>query len=454
MKNNNVFASKIGIILATAGSAVGLGNIWRFPTTTGENGGAAFILIYILFSLLLGIPGMLSEFIVGRESHANCVEAYGKAGGRKWWRGIGMMGVVCASIILGFYSVVAGWCIYYLYSAVTDSVLGNKEFIEQGFCSLQQSLWIPIAMSVTFVLLTHLVIVKGVQGGIEKASKLMMPILFVLLLILVIASCSLPNAWSGIEFLFKPDFSKITGKVMFEALGQAFFSISLGTACLCTYAAYFKEDTNLLKSSMQIVGIDCGVAIMAGLMIFPAAFSVGVNPDAGPSLIFLTLPNVFSVAFPHSVAYIISIVFYALLTLAALTSTISMHEIGTAVLTEEMKISRKWGATIITALCCTIGVLSSMSMTLKADGEIFGFMDNTLFSNFDSLTSNILLPLGAFFTTLLVGWVMPRERVIDELTSDGMYPWRGWMTKAFFFLVRYICPIGIATIFLKQTGVI
>ena len=454
MESKNTFASKIGIILATAGSAVGLGNIWRFPTTTGENGGAAFILVYILFTLLLGIPGMLSEFIVGRNGAANPVSAYGKAGNHKAWKGVGIMGVICSSIILGFYSVVAGWCIYYLYKSLIDGVLGSKAFIESGFASLQQSLWIPLSMSVLFIIMTHLVVVKGVQGGIEKASKLMMPVLFLLLILLVMASCSLPDAWVGIEFLFKPDFSKITGKVIFEALGQAFFSISLGTACLCTYAAYFQKSTNLLKSSMQIISIDCGVAILAGLMIFPAAFSVGVNPDAGPSLIFLTLPNVFAAAFPHSVAYIISITFYALLTLAALTSTISMHEIGTAVMTEEFHLGRRWGATLITLLCCTIGILCAVSLTYSNEQTAWGFFGESLFSNFYNLTSNILLPLGAFLTTIIVGWIMPRETVLRQLTSEGMYQWRGWMIQIFYILVRYICPIAIALIFLKQTGLI
>ena len=450
MVSKNNFASKLGLVLATAGSAVGLGNIWRFPTTTGENGGAAFIFVYIIFTLLLGLPGMMSEFIVGRNGSCNALRSYAKAGGKKVWGSIGVIGFICACLILGFYSVVAGWCVYYFIQAVADNVLGDMTLIKQNFGSLVSSTWIPSTMSVLFIILTHSIIVQGVQSGIEKASKLMMPLLFILLVIIIGASCSLPGAWNGIEFLFKPDFTKITSKVMFEALGQAFFSISLGTACLCTYAAYFNSDTNLLRSSAQIAGIDCGIAVMAGLMIFPAAFSVGVEPDAGPNLIFLTLPNVFTQAFPHPVAYVVSILFFALLTLAALTSTISMHEIGTSLLSEELDLSRSLAACFVTIICNIIGILSALSMGPMP----MGFFGKDLFSNFDSLTSNILLPFGAFMTTILVGWVMPKQTVIDQLTNKGTIAWRNVSLKFFFLLVRFVCPIGIALIFLNQMGVL
>lgn len=443
------FGSKLGLVLATAGSAVGLGNIWRFPTTTGENGGAAFILVYILCTLLLGVPGMMSEFIVGRNGGCSSMRAYMKAGNHKHWGGLGVMGMICSSLILGFYSVVAGWCIYYFFMSLADNVLGNKEYITNEFNSLTTSIWIPSLMSIFFIFLTHSIIVRGVEKGIEKASKWMMPILFVLLILLIGASCSLPGAWKGIMFLFHPDFSKITEDVIFDALGQAFFSLSLGTACLCTYASYFKDDVNILQSTGQVVSIDCGIAIMAGLLIFPAAFSVGVQPDAGPGLIFLTLPNVFDDAFPHIVAYFISILFYALLTLAALTSTISMHEIGTALISEEMKLSRRKAAWCVTTFCCIIGILCALSMGPCP----MGFFGETLFDNFDNLTSNILLPLGSFLTTILVGWMMPKDIVIKQLTSDGRYHWAGVAVQVFFFLVRFVCPIGIAMIFLNQIGV-
>ena len=447
---NTKFASRIGLILATAGSAVGLGNIWRFPTTTGENGGAAFILVYIVCTLLLGVPGMMSEFIVGRKAGTNAMRAYIKAGGRKSWGVVGLIGLLSSVIILGFYSVVAGWCIYYLLLAVSDKVLGDVVTIKNHFETLVSSPWIPSLMAIVFIILTHSIIIRGVRGGIEKASRLMMPMLFVLLVVIIFASCSLPGAWQGVEFLFKPDFSKITGKVVFEALGQAFFSISLGTACLCTYAAYFDDKTNLLGSSAQIAIIDCGVAIMAGLMLFPAAFSVGVQPDAGPNLIFLTLPSVFEHAFPHVVAYCVSILFFSLLTLAALTSTISIHEIGTSMLSEELKVKRWKAATCITVLCSVIGVFCALSMGPVPMG-VFG---ESLFDNFDKLTSNILLPSGAFLTTLVVGWVMPRKVVMEQLSSGGRYKWMPWAVNIFFLLVRFVCPIGIALTFLNQIGAV
>ncbi len=448
MTKNTNFASKLGMILATAGSAVGLGNIWRFPTMTGENGGAAFIFLYIICTVLLGIPGMMCEFIVGRNGGHNAFRSYLKAGGSNKWGIVGILGLVCSCIILGFYSVVAGWCIYYLIQAIGNNVLGDMNEIKDNFSDLIHSTWIPSTMAVLFIILTHSIIVKGVQGGIEKASKFMMPLLFILLIIIIIASCSLPEAWKGIEFLFKPDFSKITSKVIFEALGQAFFSISLGTACLCTYAAYFKDDINLLSSSAQIVGIDCGIAIMAGLMIFPAAFSVGVEPDAGPNLIFLTLPNVFTTAFSPTWAYIISILFFALLTLAALTSTISMHEIGTSLLSEELKLTRSLAACFITIICCIIGILSALSM-----GPIpMGVMGTDLFSNFDALTSDILLPLGAILTSIVVGWIMPRKVVVEQLTNKDTLHWKELGINIFYILVRFVCPVGIGIIFLNQIG--
>lgn len=444
------FGSRLGMILATAGSAVGLGNIWRFPTTTGENGGAAFILVYVLFTLFLGLPGMLSEFIVGRHGGGNSIYSYSKAGGNRLWGLTGVMGMICSAMILGFYSVVAGWCLYYLYQALTDNVLGDKAFMASEFNALTGNVWITAGISVLFILLTHAIVVRGVQRGIEKASKAMMPLLFILMLILICAACSLPGAADGITFLFRPDFSKLNATVLFEAIGQSFFSLSLGTACLCTYGAYFPKNTNLVKSSFQIAGIDCGVAIMAGLMIFPAAFAVGIQPDAGPSLIFQTLPNVFRQAFTHSVAYVISIIFFALLSLAALTSTISMHEIGTSMISEERHISRTKAAWVVTVVCSIIGILSAISMGPRP----IGFFGKTLFDNFDGLTSNILLPLGAFVTSLLVGWRMPQEAIINELTSNGRYRFSAKAFALFLFLIRFFVPACILVIILSRFNIL
>ena len=451
MNNRGNFGSRIGLVLATAGSAVGLGNIWRFPFTTGQNGGAAFIIIYIICILMLGLPGMISEFIIGRHAATNAVRAYGVISGKRVWRVVGVMGILCSTIILGFYSVVAGWCLQYLYASVAGQIKGDSDYVARYFTEFSSDVAMPVVWAMVFIIITHFVIVKGVRKGIEKASKLMMPTLFVLLLIIVAASCMLPNAISGIKFLFYPDFSKLSSNVMLEALGQAFFSLSLGTACLCTYSSYFSKRTNLVNAALQIALIDTLIAVLAGLMIFPAAFSVGVKPDAGPSLIFITLPNVFQQAFASMplVGYVISILFYALLALAALTSTISMHEIGTAFFHEELKRPRRHAAWIVTITAIMIAIVSSLSCGAYPQLKVFGM---SMMDFFDFLTANILLPAGALLTCIYVGWVVPRSTVMTEFTNRHTVCLR--LFPAFLFMVRFVCPICITLVFLHQFGIV
>lgn len=441
------FGTKIGVILATAGSAVGLGNIWRFPYMTGQDGGAAFILIYLVCVLMLGVPGMIAEFIVGRHGASNAARAYHVMGGR-WWSAVGYLGAITSVIILGFYSVIAGWCMQYLFASFSGQIGSDTASVAAYFSTFSSNAWQPLIWTAAFILITHFVVIRGVRRGIEKFSNALMPTLFILLIIIVVASCTLPGAGRGIEFLFKPDFSKVTRGVLLDSLGQAFFSLSLGTACLCTYASYFSRQTNLAKSSLQIAGLDTLVAILAGLMIFPAAFAVGVNPDSGPSLIFVTLPNVLRQAFTPVLGYVIGILFYALLVLAALTSTISMHEIGTALFYEELHISRKRGAIIETAVALIIGVFCSLSCG-AVDLQVFGqsFLDFC-----DFLTSNILLPVGSFLTCIFVGWVVPRGVVRDEFTNWGTI--RGTVFNVWLFMIRFISPVCIAAVFLHQFGVI
>ena len=451
MDNRGNFGSRIGLVLATAGSAVGLGNIWRFPFTTGQNGGAAFIIIYIICILMLGLPGMISEFIIGRHAATNAVRAYGVISGKRVWRVVGVMGILCSTIILGFYSVVAGWCLQYLYASVAGQIKGDSSYVARYFTEFSSDIAMPVVWAMVFIIITHFVIVKGVRKGIEKASKLMMPTLFVLLLIIVAASCMLPNAISGIKFLFYPDFSKLSSNVMLEALGQAFFSLSLGTACLCTYSSYFSKRTNLVNAALQIALIDTMIAVLAGLMIFPAAFSVGVKPDAGPSLIFITLPNVFQQAFASMplVGYVISILFYALLALAALTSTISMHEIGTAFFHEELKRPRRHAAWIVTITAIMIAIVSSLSCGAYPQLTVFGM---SMMDFFDFLTANILLPAGALLTCIYVGWVVPRSTVMTEFTNRHTVCIK--LFPAFLFMVRFVCPICITLVFLHQFGIV
>lgn len=446
------FGSKLGVILATAGSAVGLGNVWRFPYLAGENGGAAFMLVYIGCVLLLGMPCMVAEFIVGRRAQANAARAFRSLGGRTPLGLVGYMGVVTGLLITGYYAVVSGWCVEYIYASAAGHFAGaTPEQTSLYFADFESDPVKPVVWMVLVFLATHWVIVHGVRDGIERASKLMMPALFVLLLVIVVASCCLPGAWSGVEFLFKPDFSKVDGGVFLSALGQAFYSLSIGMGCMCTYASYFSRQTRLGTSAMQIGVIVILVAVLSGLMIFPAAFSVGIKPDSGPSLIFITLPNVFRDAFSFAPAlgYVVAILFYILLTLAALTSLISLHEVSTAFLHEELHITRKRAAAIVTAAGIVLGALCSLSLTGAGGLRLFGM---TLFSLCDFVTGQVLMPFGGFLICLLVGWYLPHKIVREEFTNRGTL--RGRWLHMFVFAVKYVCPLGIALIFLNQIGAI
>lgn len=445
------FSSKLGVILATAGSAVGLGNVWRFPYMAGENGGAVFIMIYVACILLLGIPCMVSEFIIGRHGQANTARAYRKLAGGSPWSVIGYMGVLTGFLITGYYAVVAGWCLQYIWASLVGHLQGDPTYFQTYFAEFSGDPVKPIFWTVIILVFTYLIIEHGVRDGIERASKLLMPTLFFLLLIIVGASCMLPGADKGIEFLFKPDFAAINSDVFLAALGQAFYSLSIAMGCICTYASYFSRQTNLTKSAIQIGVIDSLVAILAGLMIFPAAFSVGVNPDSGPSLIFITLPNVFQQAFAQMpvVGYVIAVLFFLLLSLAALTSLISLHEVSTAFIHEEMRVTRKRAAVIVTILACIIGAFCSLSLGATDKLVLFG---RPLFDWFDFITGQIFLPVVGFLTCIFIGWFVPHKVVRDEFTNWGTL--RGRFFHLFLFLVKYVCPICILFIFLHQFGLI
>ena len=445
------FGSKLGVILATAGSAVGLGNIWRFPYMTGQNGGAVFILIYVLCVLLLGIPCMISEFIIGRHGQANTARAFRKISGGTMWSLIGYMGVLTGFLISGYYAVVSGWCLEYLWASLTGQLQGDPEYIKTYFATFSQDPVKPVFWTFIILLATYLIIENGVRDGIEKASKLMMPTLFILLLVIVVASCMLPEAEKGIEFLFKPDMSKFTSDVFLGALGQSFYSMSIAMGCICTYASYFSKQTNLANSAMQIGVIDFFVALLAGLVIFPAAFSVGVNPDSGPSLIFITLPNVFQHAFGTEViGYAISVLFYILLSMAALTSLMSLHEVSTAFLQEEMGTTRKRAALGVTIGCIIIGTVCSLSLGAWSHIRVWGM---TIFDTFDFVTGQLFLPIVGFLTCIFIGWFVPHKIVHDEFTNMGTLR-NGTLFHFYIFLVKYVCPVFILFIFLHQFGLL
>lgn len=451
-KNRGNFGSKLGVILASAGSAVGLGNIWRFPYETGNHGGAAFILIYLGCILLLGLPIMIAEFLIGRHSQANTARAYQILAPGTQWRWVGRMGVLAGFLILGYYSVVAGWTLEYIYEAVSNSFAGKTpaEFIS-SFQSFSSNPWRPALWLTLFLLATHFIIVKGVEKGIEKSSKIMMPTLFIIILILVGCSVTLPGAGKGIEFLLKPDFSKVDGNVFLGAMGQAFFSLSLGMGCLCTYASYFSKNTNLTRTAFSVGIIDTFVAILAGFIIFPAAFSVGIQPDAGPSLIFITLPNVFQQAFSGIpiLAYIFSVMFYILLALAALTSTISLHEVVTAYLHEEFNFTRGKAARLVTTGCILLGILCSLSLGITKDFTIFGL---GMFDLFDFVTAKLMLPLGGLFISIFTGWYLDKKLVWSEITNNGNLKVPTY--KLIIFILKYVAPIAISVIFINELGLL
>ena len=443
------FGSKIGAILAAAGSAVGLGNIWRFPYETGSHGGAAFILIYLACVFLLGLPIMIAEFTVGRRAKASCGRAFGLLAPGTLWKWIGPLGVLSGLLILGYYSVVAGWTLEYVLVSLTNGFAGQTpdDFVAT-FQAFSQHPFRPLVWMLVFLLLTHYIVIKGVKDGIEKSSKLMMPILFILILVLAGCSLSLPNAQAGLEFLLKPDFSKVDAGVFLGAMGQAFFSLSLGMGCLATYASYFSSETHLGKTALSVGVIDTLVAILAGLIIFPAAFSVGIQPDAGPSLIFITLPNVFQQAFGAVpfLSVIFSLMFYVLLALAALTSTISMHEVVTSYLNERFGWSRSHAAVCVTLFCVVTGTLSSLSLGIwKTTFFGLGFFDLL-----DFVTAKLMLPLGGFLISLFVGWYLKRSLAYDELSNYGSL--KVPYFPVYLFILRYLAPVAISLIFIRELG--
>lgn len=453
MENRENFGSKIGAILAAAGSAVGLGNVWRFPIETGQNGGAAFIIIYIVCILILGLPIMISEFLIGRHTHSNTAGAYRILANGTKWKWVGRLGVFTGWLILCYYGVVGGWTLHYTALSATNAFNGVPATEFEGiFNNFVSNPWTPLCWLLLFTFITHFVITRGVQSGIEKFSKIMMPILFIITIMLTVCSLLLPGASEGIKFLLMPDWTKVTSTTILQAMGQAFFSLSLGMGCLCTYASYFEPSTPLAKTALNVSMIDTLIAIMAGFIIFPSVFNIGMNPNevgAGASLTFVSLPNVFQQSFGDGsiLAVIFSTLFYFLLFVAALTSAISLHEVATAYITEEFNMSRKKGATIITASIFTLGVLCSLSF-----GPLSGIkvLDRNIFSMFDDFSGMVLLPLGGMLIAIFAGWILDRQLYREEITNKGDI--HAPYFKVLIFALRYIAPTAIGIVFLDQLG--
>ncbi len=447
MSNRGSFGSKIGVVLAAAGSAVGLGNVWRFPTEVGNNGGAAFILIYLFSVFFIGVPVMVSEFVIGRNTHANTITAFRKLAPKTWWRIGGIEGVFVAFFISCYYIVVSGWTLHYTVASFLNRLSGDQDY-KAFFNSFVSNPWEPIIYTVVFMLMTHFVIVRGVERGIERFSKLMMPMLLLIIAVLVICSFSMSGFAEGITYLLRPDFSKVTPSVVLSAVGQAFYSLSLAMGCLCTYASYFGPNTNLMKTAMSVSVIDTCVAILCGFIIFPAVFSVpGVEPGEGPGLVFITLPHVFNIAF-HSVpliGFLFSSLFYLLLLLSALTSAISLHEPVTAYIHEEWHVSRHRAAGMVTAGCILLAIACSLSMGVWNGFRVGGLC---LFDLFDFVSAKIILPLGGIIICLFVGWRLDRQLVYNEVTNNGSLRIR--LFRLYIFLVRWVAPLAISIIFINE----
>lgn len=442
-KKRDGFGSKLGVIAAAAGSAIGLGNIYRFPCELGENGGAAFLLVYLAVVLLLGVPLMLSEFVIGRYTQSNAVGAFKKLVPNTHWSLVGYMGVLCGFLILMFYSTVSGWTLEYIVKSVANDFAGKDlPTIEQGFSDFHNMGFRNVIWQGTFLFLTAFVVYRGVRDGIEKYTKVLMPLLLLILVVLGVRSVMLPGAYEGLKFLFHPDFSKLTAGVVISALGQGFFSLSMGMGVLITYGSYINKKDNLVSTAFSVTLSDTLVAVLAGIVIFPAAFSFGIRPSAGMGLVFNTLPMIFN---SMSGGYIICIVFFVLLAIAALTSTISVLEVIVAYISEEFHISRKKATVVATLATFAFGIFASLSLM---DNTPFKIGGTTFFNCLDFVSSTILLPLGGLLIVIFVGWRLNKQILLGELTNHGSM--KAWFIKFFLFMIKYVAPLAIMAIFISQ----
>ena len=439
------FGSRFGALVAMAGSAVGLGNLWRFPYLVGENGGAAFIIVYIILSFLICLPIFISEFVIGRRSQKNAFAAFRDLSGGSAWRFVGLLTVIVPLIVLSYYSVIGGWSIEYLFKASTFSFTGGESQAAMNtmFTDFVSSAWTPLICHTLFLLATTLIVVVGIKDGIEGFSKIMMPLLFVIVIAIAIYAVTLPGAGKGIKYLFSPDFSKIDGKAVASALGQAFFSLSLGFGTIMTYASYVDKKENIMFQSTATAVSDLMFALIAGVAIMPAVFAFGLDPQSGPGLVFEALPYVFS---KMPAGGVVAILFFIALLVAALTSSISMLEVAVAYLMEEKKMSRVKACGILFVLCWAVGALCSLSFGPLSDIQITG---RNIFDFFDNLTSNILMTLGSLLTVLFVGWRLKKTDIYDEFTNGGTLSTNVKIFGVLWFLIRYVAPLAIISIFVS-----
>ena len=438
MQHRDNFSGRFGVVAAVAGSAIGLGNVWRFPYICGQNGGGAFLLVYILCIVLMGLPIMLAEFSIGRRAQSNAYRAFKILSPGKSWHWTGVIGIIAAFTILSFYSAVGGWTIEYTIRSVTNTLSGQHA---EMFSAYVTESYAPLLHQFVFLGLSLGIVVMGVKKGIEGSAKILMPLLLLLLIILCVRAVTLPGASEGILFLFKPDFSKLTGESVLLAMGQAFFSLSLGMGCLITYGSYIKRDEDLNYSAGVIVGSDTAISILSGILIFSAAASFQIEPGSGPGLAFITLPGMFQ---QMAGGMIFASIFFVLLFIGAITSAVSLLEVVVTFCTEEMKIRRAPATILVTVCVFLLGTLCSLSLGIAPELKLFGL---SFFDLMDFASSNLLLPAGGFFISIYTGWVMKKHFTVRELTCNGAQKFI--FLRFFFFLIRYVVPVAILLVFIS-----
>ena len=446
--NNNQrgsWGSRFGFILAASGSAIGLGNIWKFPYIVGENGGGAFVLIYLICIFIIGTPIMLAEFTLGRKTNLNPVGAFHSLKPNSAYTSIGYMGVLAGFLILSFYGVVGGWTFAYVVKSVTGSVLSFTSPKEAGsfFGNFISNTGETLLYHALFMGLCIAIVLRGVHGGIERACKILMPTLVLFLFLLMIRSLTLDGAMEGVGFYLNPDFSKISVNTVLIALGQAFFSLSLGMGCMITYGSYLSEKENLTSSTVYVVMFDTLIALLVGMVIFPAVFAMGLEPTEGPSLVFSVLPTVFN---SMPMGHVVSIIFFTLLAIAAITSGISLLEVVVAYFIDQRGWQRKKAVIIVGSSIFAFGIPSGLSFGAMAELKLAGM---TFFDHVDNIASNYLLPLGGMLTAIFVGWVWGTNNAhieIEKYKNKFNFPW----AQCWEFLIRYITPVAVGIVFLAK----
>ena len=450
MKQRENFGSRMAVIMAFAGSAIGLGNIWRFPYLVGQDGGAAFVVIYVLATLFISLPIFFAESVVGRRTGANCRGAFIELGKGTAWPYLGFLMVFTPLWIVSYYSVVGGWSLEYLIQAVRlDFIHTAPDAMSGSFERFISRTWAPLGFHLAFLAVTVAIVALGVKSGIEKFSKICLPVLFALVVLIAVYSLTLPGAQKGLAYLFKPDFSKVTIGTCLDALGQSFYSLSLGMGIIITYSSYVSKKENLMASGVGTAVSDMLFAILAGVAIMPAVFAAGIEPGSGPGLIFDTIPYIFAQMGLEApiLSSIAAILFFVTILFAALTSSVSLIEVGVAYLTEERGFKRGWACVFLFVVTGALGGLCSLSFGPLADVKVFGM---GFFDLFDTVASNVLLTVGGLLVVLFVGWKMPKADVYDELTNGGTKRRNVRLFNFFYFLIRYVAPVGVLVLILSN----